>query len=94
LPVKIGDRLGQSLAGSTGAVREAASLGELLALVLKRIAARYALELANAGNLAGKTAIMDLIRGTMIELAPLGCSRIYAAFSASRATTGCTQSSY
>ena len=71
-PDKLGDRLGQSPAGSTGTVREAASLGEFLALAVKRIAARNPLELANAGNLAGKTAMMDVIRATMIAARTFG----------------------
>jgi hypothetical protein len=53
-PEKLGDRLAQNPAGSTGTFTEAAALDELLALPVKEMAAQGALELANAGNLAGK----------------------------------------
>jgi hypothetical protein len=93
MPDKLGDWRAQNPAGSTGTFAEAAALGELLALAVKGIAAQEALELASAGNLAGKT-VMDMIWAALMQLALLSCSAIYVAFSASRATTGCTHSSY
>lgn len=56
-PVKLADWAAQNSGISTGTFAEAAQFGELVVLAVKGKVAAEALELAGAGNLAGKTVI-------------------------------------
>jgi predicted dinucleotide-binding enzyme len=56
-PAKLGDWIAQNAGISSGTFAEAAKFGELVMLAVKGAVASEALDLAGAGNLAGKTVI-------------------------------------